>query len=257
MSLPPLPDELARFTPTEGQHRALQMFVREYGQACRAAALAELHVPEADFGNIVEPVAWMYEQATYLEGDLRGRQWYPHVSTTRPGKPWMVRDLTPLYLHPAPQQVAGPSGERAELIEKLRNFAREFEIECHVECIEDAVNMLEADAQQAKPKTAGDVQDMCIAALQRDERAKVGDSRFESWYSELNQAGKGSKQIAREAYEAGLHEADAQQAKQVPLSDVEIYVTSKRFKATFELVPSREVIAFARAIEAHHGISPK
>ena len=39
------------------------------------------------------------------------------------------------------------------------------------------------------------------------ERAKVGDSRFESWYSELQQAGKGSKQIAREAYEAGLNEA--------------------------------------------------
>ena len=39
------------------------------------------------------------------------------------------------------------------------------------------------------------------------ERAKVGDSRFESWYSELHQAGKGSKQIAREAYEAGLNEA--------------------------------------------------
>jgi len=39
------------------------------------------------------------------------------------------------------------------------------------------------------------------------EREKVGDSRFESWYSELHQAGKGSKQIAREAYEAGLNEA--------------------------------------------------
>ena len=39
------------------------------------------------------------------------------------------------------------------------------------------------------------------------ERAKVGDSKFESWYSELNQAGKGSKQVAREAYEAGLNEA--------------------------------------------------
>ena len=41
MSLPPLPDELARFTPTEGEHRALKMFVREYGQACREQALEE------------------------------------------------------------------------------------------------------------------------------------------------------------------------------------------------------------------------
>lgn len=39
------------------------------------------------------------------------------------------------------------------------------------------------------------------------ERAKVGNSNFESWYSELHQSGKGSKQIAREAYEAGLNEA--------------------------------------------------
>ena len=41
MSLPPLPDELARFTPTEGEHRALKMFVLEYGQACREHALEE------------------------------------------------------------------------------------------------------------------------------------------------------------------------------------------------------------------------
>lgn len=39
------------------------------------------------------------------------------------------------------------------------------------------------------------------------ERAKVGYSRFESWYSELHQSGKGSKQIVREAYEAGMNEA--------------------------------------------------
>jgi len=40
---------------------------------------------------------------------------------------------------------------------------------------------------------------------ERAERKRVGDSKFESWYSELPQAGKGSKQIAREAYEAGMN----------------------------------------------------
>lgn len=37
--------------------------------------------------------------------------------------------------------------------------------------------------------------------------AKVGDSRFESWYSELQQEDKSRKQIARAAYEAGMNEA--------------------------------------------------
>lgn len=32
-ALPELPEELARFTSTEGQHRALKMFVRDYGDA--------------------------------------------------------------------------------------------------------------------------------------------------------------------------------------------------------------------------------
>ncbi len=41
MSLPELPQELARFTSSEGQHNALKMFVREYGQACRKQALEE------------------------------------------------------------------------------------------------------------------------------------------------------------------------------------------------------------------------
>jgi len=41
MSLPELPQELARFTPSEGQHNALKMFVQAYGQLCRKQALEE------------------------------------------------------------------------------------------------------------------------------------------------------------------------------------------------------------------------
>ena len=58
--------------------------------------------------------------------------------------------------------------------------------------------------QPAPPPAADHIAD---AGKMVGERAKVGDSQFESWYSELHQAGKGSKQIAREAYEAGLNEA--------------------------------------------------
>lgn len=42
MKLPPLPEELARFTESEGQHRALKSFVLDYGYACREAVLDEI-----------------------------------------------------------------------------------------------------------------------------------------------------------------------------------------------------------------------
>lgn len=50
-----------------------------------------------------EPVAWSYELATYIDGDLRGRGWECRLSRYAPSVPiGMVRKLTPLYLHPAP-----------------------------------------------------------------------------------------------------------------------------------------------------------
>ena len=82
---------------------------------------------------------------------------------------------------------------------------------------------------------------------------KVGDSRFESWYSELNQAGKGSKQILREAYEAGLNEDDAQQVKQVPMTDDQIEAACRFIEPSFD-GPIAYDLQIARAIEAHHGI---
>ena len=50
--MPPLPDELARFTSTEGEHRALKMFVLEYGQACREAALLDAMNATLPFGKV-------------------------------------------------------------------------------------------------------------------------------------------------------------------------------------------------------------
>ena len=50
-----------------------------------------------------EPVAYLYIEATYPEGDLRGRQWKFHqFSRSKPDRPWMQRDVVPLYDHPAP-----------------------------------------------------------------------------------------------------------------------------------------------------------
>jgi hypothetical protein len=44
------------------------------------------------------PVAWMWMQATFHAGDVRGRGWFQTLSILEPkGMPWMVDKLTPLY----------------------------------------------------------------------------------------------------------------------------------------------------------------
>jgi len=49
-----------------------------------------------------EPVAWMYDIATYIDGDVRGRNWRQAFSTQKPNMPWMTKDVTPLYATPQP-----------------------------------------------------------------------------------------------------------------------------------------------------------
>jgi len=55
-----------------------------------------------------EPVAWMYDAATYPERDLRGRQWKHNMFST--SKPYtennMVRNLRPVFAYPAPDNTA-------------------------------------------------------------------------------------------------------------------------------------------------------
>jgi hypothetical protein len=84
---------------------------------------------------------------------------------------------------------------------------------------------------------------------------KIGDSRFESWYGETKIQQMGTKQRYREAYEAGLNEA---QQVAVPATDGEIY-TAYITATNQTLRPQDERLAlkFARAIEAHHGIGAK
>jgi hypothetical protein len=43
------------------------------------------------------PVAWMFMQATYGEGDVRGRGWLPALKFTRPMWEVMQKDVQPLF----------------------------------------------------------------------------------------------------------------------------------------------------------------
>lgn len=55
-----------------------------------------------------EPVAFLFDEAKYMEGDLRGRQWMPKISRHPPSVPWMQRNVVPLYTAaPAPQPAQG------------------------------------------------------------------------------------------------------------------------------------------------------
>ena len=53
----------------------------------------------------VEPVAWKFDRATFHEGDLRGRQWVNGLYSQHKPRDVggaMIRNLTPIYTHPAP-----------------------------------------------------------------------------------------------------------------------------------------------------------
>ena len=78
---------------------------------------------DAELAQSVEPVAWMYEMARYLDGDIRGRNWQPHISKHNPKMPWMVRDLRPLYLHPPQPQATTPVSTCGLDTDTLRDMA--------------------------------------------------------------------------------------------------------------------------------------
>lgn len=135
-----------------------------------------------------------------------------HQSQTRP-----IHN-TELAIESAREYLATePSGERAELIERLRDYE---EYDNNKQAMSDAADMLEADASLQTQLARRTVErDMAISML------------------------------------SDALEADVQQAKRVPLTDdqiQEIYIhtyTAVDHGRDFEN-------AFARAIEAHHGITP-
>jgi len=47
--------------------------------------------------NPVIPVAWMWDQAKYIETDVRGRCWSPMIGRMHPMNPQMTRNIVPLY----------------------------------------------------------------------------------------------------------------------------------------------------------------
>ena len=60
-------------------------------------------------GPNAKPSAWLWEEAVYPEGDLRGRCWRSCISRERPGMPWMTRGVTPLYdITAAPVAIMDP-----------------------------------------------------------------------------------------------------------------------------------------------------
>lgn len=67
----------------------------------------------------VEPSAWSWDQATYGETDVRGRQWYRMYGNQDPKWPWMTRNVTPLYTHPDPRLA-----EAVELLEEAEDYLR-------------------------------------------------------------------------------------------------------------------------------------
>ena len=48
-----------------------------------------------------EPVAWMYEYGTDRGDAVNGISWYPNVRFKKPDLGGLVRNIEPLYTHPA------------------------------------------------------------------------------------------------------------------------------------------------------------
>ena len=48
-----------------------------------------------------EPVAWMYEYGTDRGDAVNGISWYPNVRFKKPDLGSLVRNIEPLYTHPA------------------------------------------------------------------------------------------------------------------------------------------------------------
>ena len=135
-------------------------------------------------------------------------------------------DGTPLFTRPAPPL----AGERAELIEQQR-YVQEHGANPAMRALAKAsADMLEADAQQAKH----DIKD-----LQANGKGPAPCARF----CEAN-----AFQIEIRRLTA---EINVQQAKRVPMTGEEIA------EIALDFCLPQSTRSFARAIEAHHGITPK
>ena len=85
------------------KEEVLEIYAKALGQQARErdepTILAFAAALEAKWFG--EPVAWMWDEATYTESDVRGRCWQHKVlGTQKPNTSWMQRNVTALYTKP-------------------------------------------------------------------------------------------------------------------------------------------------------------
>ena len=177
-----------------------------------------------------------------------------HQSQTRP-----IHN-TELAVEAAREYLATePIGERAELIERLRD-RRAFGMNMHgfdIRLLHEAADMLEADAQpkQVTCQIYGHVVGACVECNTHIEAQQATPD-----IKALQSNGKGPAPCARfceaNAFEIEIRrlkaEINAQQVKRVPMAGEEIEKIADGCRAVAGSVWPH---AFARAIEAHHGIT--
>jgi len=61
-------------------------------------------------------VAWKFMQATYGDGDVRGRGWMPTLKFTKPGWAVMQKDVQPLYDQAALDAAVAAERERCAIL---------------------------------------------------------------------------------------------------------------------------------------------
>jgi hypothetical protein len=98
---------------------------------------------------VAQPVAWKFQEATYPEGDLRGRGWRFHqFSMSKPDRPWMQDDVIPLY--------AAPQAVNQMLLEAIECYEDALKLS-YPEGAEGLVFDSWNDARAAIEKAEGDI----------------------------------------------------------------------------------------------------
>ena len=83
-----------------------------------------------------------------------------------------------------------------------------------------------------------------------ERRRHIGDSKFESWYAWHPKAVGGDKQLARDAYAAGMGDPPAQPERK-PMTRDQAYANAAAYFSHNQLAQAVELV---RDTEAFHGI---
>jgi hypothetical protein len=127
----------------------------------------------AESAKGAEPVAWMWEQAQYYEGDLRGRCWnYRQFGTQKPDAPSMQRNVIPLYAFP-PDAAAEVDRLKADLRSCKTNAYEMF-----MECGTAYQRAKRAEAELAALRNAATPPDMVLEVTTAMENAGMDKAAF-------------------------------------------------------------------------------